>query len=80
MSGGLSFEFHYIVWCASDDRTQLFQRKHGDVLVLLEGVKRLVVDAMVQQVVLRHAPALHRFPKRTVVDHPLTTYSSLWEL
>lgn len=80
MSGGLSFEFHYIVGCASDDRTQFFQREHGDVLVFLEGVQRLVVDAMVQQIVLRDAFDSHRLPQWSIVDHPTTTYSFLQKL
>ena len=80
LSGGLSFEFHYIVGCASDDRAQLFQREHGDVLVLLEGVKRLVVDPMVQQIVLRDAFVFHGLPQWAVVDHPITTYSFLQKL
>ena len=60
--GGLFFETDYIIGRAVQDRADLFQRQHGDVVPLLDGIQRLIVDAGLQQTVLGDPLALHGFP------------------
>lgn len=53
---------HYVIWCASDNLTQLFQRDHRDVLVLFQRIQSLIVNAGFQQLILSDSFCLHRFP------------------
>lgn len=63
------YDPHHVVGRAAHQTAQLFQRDHGDVPVLSQGIQRLVVDAVLQQVVLGYAIFAHGFPQRTVIKN-----------
>ena len=46
------FEFYDLIRCASDDLTEFFQGQEGDVLVLLQRIQRLMVQAVVEKIIL----------------------------
>ena len=51
----LFLEADHVIGRTAHDAAELFQRDHGDVLVLLQGIQRLVVDAALEKLVLGHA-------------------------
>lgn len=69
LSTALLFERYNIVWGASDDVAKLFQRKQGNVLVLFESIKRFVVDAILQELVLCDIAFLHCLPQWAEINH-----------
>ena len=50
----VSLKLDNIVWGAADDSAHLLQGKYSDILALLQGIKGLVVNAALQELVLRH--------------------------
>ena len=64
----LFFETDNIVRCASDDVTQLLHCEQCNVFVLLQRIKRFIVDPVLQKIILRDIPLLHRFPKRAEIN------------
>ena len=75
----LFFETDNIVRCASDDVTQLLHCEQCNVFVLLQRIKRFIVDPVLQKIILRDIPLPHRFPKRAeinqTVHHLFTRFS-----
>ena len=71
----LFLEADHVIGRTAHDAAELFQRDHGDVLVLLQGIQRLVVDAALEKLVLGHAIFAHGIPQWTIikngVHHPL---------
>lgn len=64
----LFFETDNIVRCASDDVTQLLHCEQCNVFVLLQRIKRFIVDPVLQKIILRDIPLPHRFPKRAEIN------------
>lgn len=69
LSPALFFERYNVVGRTVKNITQLFQREQGDVLILFQRVQSLVVNAGLQQLILRYMTCLHRLPKRPIVDN-----------
>ena len=67
-STALFFETDNIVRCASDDVTQLLHCEQCNVFVLLQRIKRFIVDPVLQKIILRDIPLPHRFPKRAEIN------------
>lgn len=68
----VSLKLDNIVRGAADDSAYLLQGKYSDILALLQGIKGLVVNAALQELVLRHFLFLNRSPQRAVVNHTIT--------
>ena len=69
LSAALLFERYDIVGGTSDDVTKSFQCKQGNVLVLFEGIERFVVDAVLQELVLRDIAFSHCLPQWAEINH-----------
>ena len=63
------FELDQIAGRTANDLAQLLQGKHGDVSTLFEGVERVIINAALQKLVLRHIVSSHGFPQRPVIDY-----------
>ena len=65
----LFLEADHVIGRTAHDAAELFQRDHGDVLVLLQGIQRLVVDAALEKLVLGHAIFAHGIPQWTIIKN-----------
>ena len=76
---GLLFEFYDLIGRTTNDSAQLFQCDHGDVLPFFQRIQRFVVDAALQELILRNAVFLHGFPHGPVIKdrihHPRQIYN-----
>ena len=69
LSPVLFFEHYNVVGRTAKNITQFFQSEKGDVLILFQRVQSLVVNAGLQQLILRYMTRLHRLPKRPIVNN-----------
>ena len=69
LSAALLFERNDVIGGASDDVAKLFQRKQGNVLVLFKSIKRFVVDAVLQELVLCDIAFSHCLPQWAEINH-----------
>ena len=65
-------KLYNIIRSAADDGAYLLQSKHGDVPALFQRIKGPVINAALQELVLRRFLFLHRRPQRAIVDHRIT--------
>lgn len=63
------FYFHDLIRRAVQNPAQAAEGKHGDVPSLFQGVQRAVVNAGLEELILRHALLRHGFPQRRIVEH-----------
>ena len=63
------FERDHIIGRTANDLAQLLQGKHSDVSIFLERIQRVIINAALQKLVLRHIVSLHGFPQRPVIDY-----------
>ena len=71
-------EFYDIIRCAIQYFAQFFQCEQCDIIIFLQSVQRLVIDAGFQQTVLRHVLLFHRLPQRAVIDDNATAFPHFW--
>ena len=62
------FERDHIIGRTANDLAQLLQGKHSNVSIFLEGIQRVIINAALQKLVLRHIVSLHGFPQRPVIN------------
>lgn len=74
------FYFHNLIRCAVQNPAQPTERDHGNISSLFQGVQRSVVNAALEQLILRHALFSHCYPQRPIVEHEITTITKLLQL
>ena len=62
------FELDHIIGRTANDLAQLLQGKHSNVSIFLERIQRVIINAALQKLVLRHIVSLHGFPQRPVIN------------
>ena len=57
-----SLDFNNVIWCTSNDFTELFQCGDCNVTILFQRIQRFIVNAAFDQMILRHLLFFHGFP------------------
>ena len=63
------FERDHIIGRTANDLAQLLQGKHSDVSIFLERIQRVIINAALQKLILRHIISLHGLPQWSVIDY-----------
>lgn len=63
------YEPYNIIRRASNDIAQFFECEQRDVFVLLQRIKRLIINTRLKQLILCHFTLFHRFPQGAIVNN-----------